>query len=66
MKTLPGWEYVGSKRKSFGKIYGKQKYYKRIKRIQENPVAKAMRELEELLGDKPTNGEIKAMLGDLY
>lgn len=66
MKTLPGWEYVGSKRKSFGKIYGKQKYYKRIKLVQEDPVAKAMKELEELLGDKPTDDEIKAMLGDLY
>ena len=42
------------------------KYYKRIKPVQEDPVAKAMRELEELLGDKPTDDEIKAMLGDLY
>lgn len=66
MKTLPGWEYVSTKRKSFGKIYGKQKYYKRIKPIQEDPVAKAIKELEELLGNKPTADELKAMLGDLW
>lgn len=66
MRTLPDWEYVGSKRKVFGSIYGKQKYYRRIKPIQEDPVTKATRELEELLGDKPTDNELKAMLGDLW
>jgi len=66
MKTLSDWEYVGTTRKSFGKLYGKQKYFKRIKPIQEDPVAKAIAELEELLGDKPTDVELKEMLGDLW
>lgn len=66
MKTMPDWEYVGSKRKTFGSIYGKQKYYRRIKPVREDPVAKAAKELEGLLGAVPTEEEIKAMLGDLY
>ena len=66
MKTLPDWEYVGTTKRSFGKTYGKQKYFKRIKPIQEDPVSKAIAELEELLGDKPTDVELKEMLGDLW
>lgn len=66
MKTFPEWEYAGTKHKSFGKNYGKQKYYRRIKPVQEDQVAKAMKELEELLGCEPSEDELKIMLGDLW
>lgn len=46
MKSLPDWEYVGSKRKSFGQNYGKQKYYRRIK-----PVVDPDQQIKDELGD---------------
>lgn len=67
MKALPEWEYVSTSKKAFGKsLYGRQKYFRRVKSVEESPVAKAKRELEELLGAPPTEHELKLMLGDLW